>query len=81
MRVASTRTARGVIEHASPFMKVELAISADDDGLREERVVTFARHLRAVDVDVEIRDDELSMLWGKLIFLAPLALLTTKYGT
>jgi 2-dehydropantoate 2-reductase len=81
MRVASTRTAPGVIEHASPFMKVELAISDDDDDPRKERVVTFAHHLQAADVDVEIRDDELSMLWGKLIFLAPLALLTTKYGT
>ena len=27
-----------------------------------------------------MRDDELSMLWGKLIFLCPLALLTTTYG-
>ena len=31
-------------------------------------------------MEVDVRDDELSMLWGKLIFLCPLALLTTTYG-
>jgi 2-dehydropantoate 2-reductase len=31
-------------------------------------------------VEVDVRDDELTMLWGKLIFLCPLALLTTRYG-
>jgi 2-dehydropantoate 2-reductase len=82
MRVASTRVAPGVIEHTSPFMNVELALSdEEDDGLRREKVVDFASHLQAAGVDVEIRDSELSMLWGKLIFLGPLALLTTTYGT
>jgi 2-dehydropantoate 2-reductase len=81
MRVASTRTAPGVIEHTSPFMKVELALSDDDPVLGTERVADFASHLQAAGVDVEIRDSELSMLWGKLVFLGPLALLTTKYGT
>jgi hypothetical protein len=65
MRVASTRVAPGVIEHTSPFMKVELALSdEEDDGLRRERVVDFAGHLQAAGVDVGIRGSELSMLWG-----------------
>jgi 2-dehydropantoate 2-reductase len=65
MRVASTRVAPGVIEHTSPFMKVELALSdEEDDGLRREKVVDFARHLQAAGVDVGTRDSELSMLWG-----------------
>ena len=81
IRVASSRTAPGVIEHASPFMKVELAVSQDEDLIRRRAVLNFASHLQGAGVDVEIREDELSMLWGKLIFLAPLALLTTKYGT
>jgi 2-dehydropantoate 2-reductase len=81
IRVASTRTAPGVIEHTSPFMKVELALSDDGDVRQRERVANFACHLQAAGVDVEIRDSEPSMLWGKLIFLAPFALLTTKYGT
>lgn len=81
MRVASTRVAPGVIEHTSPFMKVELALSDEDDVLRRGKVVDFASHLQAAGVDVEIWDSELSMLWGKLIFLGPLALLTTTYGT
>jgi 2-dehydropantoate 2-reductase len=81
MRVASTRTAPGVIEHASPFMKVELAVPHDADSCRSERVTDLAKHLQAAGVDVEIRNSEQSMLWGKLIFLGPLALLTTKYRT
>ena len=81
IRVASTRVAPGVIEHTSPFMKVELASLDGDDAFRRERVTNFASHLQAAGVDVEIRDSELSMLWGKLIFLGPLALLTTTYGT
>jgi 2-dehydropantoate 2-reductase len=81
MRVASTRTAPGVIEHSSPFMKVELALLDDGDVLRGGRVANFASHLQAAGVDVAIRRSEQSMLWEKLIFLAPFALLTTKYGT
>jgi 2-dehydropantoate 2-reductase len=62
-------------------MKVELALSDDVDIRRSERVADLASHLRAAGVDVEICKSEQSMLWGKLIFLGPLALLTTKYGT
>jgi 2-dehydropantoate 2-reductase len=79
VRVASTRSAPGVIEHSSPFFRVELAIS-DSLGVKQRAAaLAFAQHLIAVDAEVELRDDELSMLWGKLIFLAPLALLTTRY--
>jgi 2-dehydropantoate 2-reductase len=37
----------------------------------------FAGQLTAVGFDVRIRDDEKAMLWDKLSFLAPLALVTT----
>ncbi|HEV3365076.1 MAG TPA: ketopantoate reductase C-terminal domain-containing protein [Acidimicrobiia bacterium] len=80
LRVASTRTAPGRIRHSSPFVRVELAVSDTLDGQRRETVVRFERRLVAAGVEVDIRDDELSMLWGKLIFLCPLALLTTLYG-
>ena len=80
VRVASTRTAPGVIEHSSPFGQVELALADDLDDQHRERALRFERRLVAAGLEVDIRDDELSMLWGKLIFLCPLALLTTRYG-
>lgn len=70
IRVESTRTAPGVVAHASPFAGVELAGPGPDvDGL--------ADRLRAAGLDVAVRDDEARMLWGKLAFLAPFALVTT----
>ena len=80
LRVASKRSAPGLIEHSSPFVRAELAVA---DGLDDEQRATalhFERRLQAAGVEVDVRDDELSMLWGKLIFLCPLALLTTTYG-
>lgn len=79
VRVASTRTAPGVIEHSSPFMRVELALTSACDDRQTALARHLARRLTAAGVDVEIREDELSMLWGKLIFLCPLALLSTRY--
>ena len=80
VRVASTRTAPGFIDQASPFGQVELALADDLDEQHRERALRFERRLVAAGLDVDVRDDELSMLWGKLIFLCPLALLTTRYG-
>ena len=61
-----------IIEHTSPFVKVELALVDHDPDLRRERVGDFASHPHPARVDVEIRDCELSILSGKLIFLGPL---------
>jgi 2-dehydropantoate 2-reductase len=80
LRVASTRTAPGVIEHTSPFVQAELAVGDDLDDGQRATALRFEGRLVAAGVDVNVRDDELSMLWGKLIFLCPLALLTTRYG-
>jgi 2-dehydropantoate 2-reductase len=80
VRVASARTTAGIIEHSSPFMRVELALADDLDDSHRDVTLRFSRRLSAAGVDVETRRDELSMLWGKLIFLCPLALLTTRYG-
>lgn len=80
LRVASTRTAPGVIEHSSPFVRAELAITDRLPGEQREPALRFGQRLEAAGVEVDIRNDELSMLWGKLIFLCPLALLTTRYA-
>jgi 2-dehydropantoate 2-reductase len=80
LRVASTRTAPGVIRHSSPFMRAELAVSEELGDDHRATALRFGRRLEAAGVEVTVRDDERSMLWGKLIFLCPLALLTTTYG-
>ncbi|MEU6477410.1 2-dehydropantoate 2-reductase [Streptomyces sp. NPDC047017] len=69
IKVEATRTAPGRIVHGSPFAHLELG------ALIEE----FAEELRHAGLGVTLRDDETPMLWDKLSFLAPLALLTTRY--
>jgi 2-dehydropantoate 2-reductase len=73
IRVEVARVSPGLIRHTSPFAAVELATSA----ALQVRVEELAAHLRATGLDVKVRDDEVPMLWDKLVLLAPLALLTT----
>jgi 2-dehydropantoate 2-reductase len=73
IRCESTRVRPGVIEHVSPFATVELAPRRDRDG----RARSLAALLTRAGLDVRLRDDETDMLWEKLGFLAPLALMTT----
>jgi 2-dehydropantoate 2-reductase len=76
IRVESTRVAAGRIEHTSPFSWIEVA----SDTTPRERVDALAAQLRHAGLDVTVRDDEAGLLWDKLAFLAPLALLTTHAG-
>ncbi|MFF3515228.1 ketopantoate reductase family protein [Streptomyces sp. NPDC002573] len=71
IRVEATRTAPGHIVHTSPFADIELA------GL----VLELTDSLRRSGLGVSLRDDESAMLWDKLTFLAPFALLTTCHRT
>lgn len=73
IRVEVARVEPGVIRHTSPFAAVEIATSA----AVQDRVEELAAHLGATGLDVKVRDDEVPMLWDKLVLLAPLALLTT----
>ena len=66
MRVESARLADWVIKQSSPFIRVDLA-GAD----------AVADDVRAAGLDCRICADETSMLWQKLVFLAPFALATT----
>jgi 2-dehydropantoate 2-reductase len=66
LRVAAERTAGGWISQTSPFIRMDL-VAAD----------AVAGDVRAAGIDCHVSDDEVSLLWQKLAFLAPLALATT----
>jgi 2-dehydropantoate 2-reductase len=71
--VEATRVAPGVIEHLSPF--VQYAIAEE----RERARVDPEDLLRTAGLEVDVSaPDEAALLWRKLSFLAPLALLTTR---
>ncbi|MFC9281389.1 ketopantoate reductase family protein [Streptomyces collinus] len=76
IRVESTRTAPGVIEHGSPFAEIDLA----GDGVPRPRLDALATVLTDAGVTTRVLADETAALWAKLAFLAPFALLTTRYG-
>ncbi|MEW2433416.1 2-dehydropantoate 2-reductase [Streptomyces caniferus] len=73
IRVASTRTRAGTIEHGSPFTEIDLAGAP-------ERCGPAAAMLEEAGVRTRVIEDETAALWAKLAFLAPFALLTTRYG-
>ncbi|MGW4288154.1 ketopantoate reductase family protein [Streptomyces sp. NPDC004673] len=81
IRVESTRVPAGagegvVIEHGSPFAEVDLAGA---ETVRP-RLDALATALTAAGVTTRVVDDETAALWAKMAFLAPAALLTTRYG-
>jgi 2-dehydropantoate 2-reductase len=73
IRVEVARIEAGAIRHSSPFAAVEIATTP----VVADRVEKLAAHLRATGLDVKVRDEEVPMLWDKLVLLGPLALLTT----
>ncbi|WP_406399107.1 2-dehydropantoate 2-reductase [Streptomyces sp. NBC_00879] len=73
IRVESTRTAPGTIGHGSPFTEIDLAGT-------QERLPSLAAMLTEAGVQTRVSDNETAALWTKLAFLAPFALLTTRYG-
>ncbi len=73
IRVESTRTAPGIIEHNSPFVEIEMAAAVPED------LAPLAAQLIAAGVNTRVMPDEHAVLWDKLALLAPLALLTTRY--
>jgi 2-dehydropantoate 2-reductase len=73
IRVESSRTAPGEIEHTSPFLRVELA------GDRE-RLEPVAADLHAAGIPADVHNDETGVLWSKLTRLVPLATVTSAAG-
>ncbi|MDX3749278.1 2-dehydropantoate 2-reductase [Streptomyces sp. AK08-02] len=76
IRIESTRTAPGVIEHASPFVEIDLS----GDPVPRERLDALSAVLTAAGPATRVLPDEAAALWAKMSFLAPFALLTTLYG-
>jgi len=73
IRVESTRTAPGVIDHGSPFAEIDLTGDTD-------RLDDLAAALSEAGPTTQVLPDETAALWAKMTFLAPLALLTTRYA-
>ncbi|MFE6284328.1 ketopantoate reductase family protein [Streptomyces sp. NPDC057877] len=76
IRVESTRVTPGEIEHGSPFAQIDLA----GDAVPRARLDSLATALTNAGVTTQTVDDENAALWTKMTFLAPIALLTTRYG-
>jgi 2-dehydropantoate 2-reductase len=68
IRVESERAGPGLIRQKSPFLRVDMA------GAEEVQAA-----LRRAGVECYPRDDEATLLWEKLAFLAPIALATTAF--
>jgi 2-dehydropantoate 2-reductase len=66
IRVESERVSPAHIRQKSPFLRVELSAGE-----------AVAANLRDARIDCRVREDERSLLWDKLAFLAPIALATT----
>ncbi|MCL3997262.1 ketopantoate reductase family protein [Streptomyces lavenduligriseus] len=76
IRVESTRVAPGVIEHGSPFTEIDLA----GDAVPRARLEALAALLTECGTTARVAGEESAALWAKMAFLAPFALLTTRYG-
>jgi 2-dehydropantoate 2-reductase len=76
IRVESTRLTPGVIEHGSPFTEIDLA----GDGVPRAPLDALAAVLTAAGTTARVVGNETLALWAKMAFLAPFALLTTRYG-
>ena len=68
IRVESERAGPGLIRQKTPFLRVDMAGA--------ESVQTA---LREAGIECEARSDGVTLLWEKLVMLAPIALATTAY--
>ncbi|SNR46757.1 2-dehydropantoate 2-reductase [Blastococcus mobilis] len=67
IRLVASRTGPGAVRHEGSLAAVQLAPGAE----------ALAAALADAGLDVAVRPDETGLLWDKLAFLAPVALLTT----
>ncbi|HEX4788750.1 MAG TPA: 2-dehydropantoate 2-reductase [Actinospica sp.] len=75
IRVESTRLEPGLIVHSSPFADLDLASATAP----RARLDAAAAVLAAAGFGARVLADETTALWSKMGFIAPMALLTTRY--
>jgi 2-dehydropantoate 2-reductase len=73
IRVEAEQIGPGRVRHLSEFADVQVAPNL----ATRERTETLCEELRDAGLGCEVQDDEATMLWSKLCFLAPFALATT----
>lgn len=73
-RIASRIAKPGLIEHASPFARLEFA---EADNTPSERCGTFHAACRSAGIDAEVSPNIQRALWFKFAMLAPMAGVTT----
>jgi 2-dehydropantoate 2-reductase len=76
IRVEAEQVEPGRVRQLSSFANVQVAPSLATRELAE----VLRNELSAAGLSCEVSDDEVTMLWGKLCFLAPFALATTASG-
>src|SRR5215218_9709363 len=76
IRVEAERAGPGQVRHLSAFADVQLA----PESATRARAWALCEELRGAGLGCEVRDNEVTMLWSKLCFLAPFALATTASG-
>jgi 2-dehydropantoate 2-reductase len=77
VRVEAEQLEPGRVRQLSSFVNVEVAPSA----ATRVRAEGLCNELRGAGLSCEVSNDEVTMLWGKLCFLAPFALTTTASGS
>jgi 2-dehydropantoate 2-reductase len=77
IKAESTRIGPDEIEHSSPFAAITLA-APNVGTVGRSLVPRLAECLIQAGLDVTVGGSELDVLWQKLCFLAPMALLTTR---
>jgi 2-dehydropantoate 2-reductase len=76
IRVEAEQVEPGRVRHLSAFADVQVA-----PGLATRaRAEALCDELRGAGLGCGVHEDEVTMLWGKLCFLAPFALATTASG-
>jgi 2-dehydropantoate 2-reductase len=76
IRVEAEQVGPGRVRHLSAFADAQVAPS----GAARAWAEALCEELRGAGLGCEVREDEVTMLWSKLCFLAPFALATTALG-
>jgi 2-dehydropantoate 2-reductase len=76
IRVEAEQIGPGRVRHLSAFADMQVAPRP----ATRARAEALCEDLRGAGLGCEVREDEVTMLWSKLCFLAPFALATTASG-